>query len=305
MKRLAAPLVALFYVTSASALTLDFAAPATLTFESFTQSSHQIATGPFADGALPLSTQEGGVFQRVWRVNTGMATALQVLEPLRAQIQAEGYEIALDCDTASCGGYDFRFGIDVVPSPDMFVDLADYRYLSATSPEGVLSLLVSSSGVSTYVQLTVVTDNVDSLPPTATFSTRLPTNSFDPASLAARLDTDGAAVLDDLEFATGTSDLGDAQFPSLEALASYLRVNPERTVALVGHTDAVGALDGNMALSKRRAASVRQRLIDTYGIPAEQVLADGVGFLAPRASNLTDTGRAQNRRVEVVLTSTR
>jgi OOP family OmpA-OmpF porin len=75
-------------------------------------------------------------------------------------------------------------------------------------------------------------------------------------------------------------------------------------VILVGHTDASGGLDGNIALSRKRAESVRQRMTDRYGIPAAQVDAQGVGYLSPRASNLSDTGRDQNRRVEVMMTST-
>ena len=77
--------------------------------------------------------------------------------------------------------------------------------------------------------------------------------------------------------------------------------NPTITVAIVGHTDAVGSLAGNTALSKRRAESVRARLIEDYGVDPEQLQADGVGYLAPIASNLTDAGRAANRRVDVIL----
>ena len=73
---------------------------------------------------------------------------------------------------------------------------------------------------------------------------------------------------------------------------------------LVGHTDAVGGLAANVSLSKRRAESVRAVLISRHGIPAAQVSADGVGPLAPRASNLDAAGQAQNRRVEVFVTST-
>ena len=75
-------------------------------------------------------------------------------------------------------------------------------------------------------------------------------------------------------------------------------------MALVGHTDASGGLDVNIAVSRQRAQSVRQRLIDRYDIPARQVDAQGVGYLSPRASNLTEAGRQKNRRVEVMMTST-
>ena len=98
--------------------------------------------------------------------------------------------------------------------------------------------------------------------------------------------------------------VGDQAFASLQALADYLRIYPDRTVALVGHTDSAGSLEANIALSKRRAKAVMEHLIKEYGVSAAQVNADGVGFLSPIASNLTSEGRAQNRRVEVVLTST-
>lgn len=91
---------------------------------------------------------------------------------------------------------------------------------------------------------------------------------------------------------------------TLGALADYLKQNPARQVTLVGHTDAVGSLDANIALSKRRARSVMQYLTQELGVSASQVAAEGVGYLAPRASNLTDAGREANRRVEVTLTST-
>ena len=53
----------------------------------------------------------------------------------------------------------------------------------------------------------------------------------------------------------------------------------------------------------RRAESVRSRLRDGYDVDPAQMQADGVGFLAPVASNLTEAGRAENRRVEVILLS--
>jgi OOP family OmpA-OmpF porin len=87
-------------------------------------------------------------------------------------------------------------------------------------------------------------------------------------------------------------------------LAAYLIANPARQVVLVGHTDAVGSLESNITLSKRRAASVEARLEDEYGVPSAQLSADGVGFLSPLVSNLTEDGRNRNRRVEAVLIST-
>ena len=72
-------------------------------------------------------------------------------------------------------------------------------------------------------------------------------------------------------------------------------------VALVGHTDAQGSLDANIALSKRRAQAVADRLVAGHGVARAQLQAEGMGWLAPVATNLTPEGREANRRVEAVV----
>ncbi len=122
--------------------------------------------------------------------------------------------------------------------------------------------------------------------------------------LITRLQENGHAVLLDLTFETGSSSLGEGTFASLEALAGFLRSDPSLRVALVGHTDATGALDTNVALSKRRAASVLERLVEAYGIARSQLEAQGMGYLSPITTNRSAEGREQNRRVEAVLLNT-
>jgi outer membrane protein OmpA-like peptidoglycan-associated protein len=69
---------------------------------------------------------------------------------------------------------------------------------------------------------------------------------------------------------------------------------------VVGHTDNVGAIDVNMKLSKERADAVVNALIAKYGIPSVRLKSYGVASLAPVATNDSEEGRAQNRRVELV-----
>lgn len=107
-------------------------------------------------------------------------------------------------------------------------------------------------------------------------------------------------MLEDVVFPSGSSELTTAP-ASLAALAAYLAAHPERQVVIVGHSDSSGSAAANLALSKRRAAAVRRQLIDDFAVPAAQVSSDGVGQLAPRASNASAAGRARNRRVEVVV----
>jgi OOP family OmpA-OmpF porin len=110
--------------------------------------------------------------------------------------------------------------------------------------------------------------------------------------------------LDDLVFASGRAILEPGTYTSLAALAEWLKANPTMAVTLVGHTDASGSLAANVTLSRQRAAAVRDWLIKTYGASQRQIDAQGAGYLSPRATNQTPEGRARNRRVEVMLTST-
>ncbi|MGR3292189.1 MAG: OmpA family protein, partial [Paracoccaceae bacterium] len=240
-------------------------------------------------------------------------TTLQMITPLRDQLTEDGYEILLDCETDQCGGFDFRFEINILAEPDMHVDLGDFRYLSArrsdaTGSDEYVSLIVSRGGTAGFIQMTRIGDP-DDQPAVIVASSKsaepgLVQTSLPEGELERLLTTVGRAPLEDLSFLTGSSQLGDEKFASLEELAAYLNSHPGKSVALVGHTDAEGSLVNNLALSKNRAAAVVRRLVSEYSIPQYQLEAAGVGYLAPRASNLTESGRTQNRRVEVVLNST-
>ncbi len=275
--------------------------------------SYRIATGPW-DGTLPVLMAEGVVTKTAWRISGAGLTTLQVLRPLREQIAQAGFQPIYSCEAETCGGFDFRFAIDVLPPPAMQVDIGDFRYLSAKkeTPDGVFffSLLVSRTGEGSYVQVVQISPEtataaiVESagraLRPTSDLTADL---TAAPANLTEALDTIGRAVLEDLAFATGSAQLTDAPSASLRELAEYLLSQPDLTVALVGHTDSSGSLDGNISLSKRRAGSVLERLATEYAVPRRQLEAQGMGYLAPIANNRSEEGREKNRRVEVIITS--
>jgi OOP family OmpA-OmpF porin len=256
---------------------------------------------------------EGTVTRRVWRIPSESLTTLQLLQPLRRQLEAKGYAILFECADTTCGGFDFRFALDLIGEPDMHVDLGDFRYLAASQDGTRVALVVSRSEAAGFVHLTavgaanapvpVVQAPVAPVAPVAPPSpVVVPMPDAGPAGgLAATLAATGHAVLEGLDFGTGASQLGPGPFPALEELADWLQANPGATVVLVGHTDASGALDANISLSRARAQSVRSRLIDAYGIAPARLSADGVGYLSPRAPNDTEAGRQANRRVEVVL----
>ena len=101
-------------------------------------------------------------------------------------------------------------------------------------------------------------------------------------------------------FATGKSDLKPESTPVLKEIAGTLTRYPELKILIEGHTDNVGSAASNLALSDARAAAVKAALTSQYGIDEARVTTKGFGDTKPSVPNATATGRAQNRRVEVV-----
>lgn len=292
--------------TSAETNLLVFPEGSDLAFSDSEQNARvALPVSPFSDGNLTTEVTEGGKSLNVWK--TPRTGTDDLLGDLRAQLEALDYEILFECHTRECGGFDFRFALDVVEEPLMHVDLGDFRYLTARQrideDAGVIGLLISRSPERGFVQITSVSPS-QTAEPIVAVSTKLGDTGADvaPASLGDLLIEKGSAVLEGLTFNKGSSNLDGSPAQSLSDLAAFLTENPDRQVILVGHTDASGSLEGNVSLSRKRAASVVQRLVETYGVRPAQVAAEGVGYLAPRASNATEEGRDQNRRVEVVLT---
>lgn len=104
-------------------------------------------------------------------------------------------------------------------------------------------------------------------------------------------------------FRTASSVVDPAFRPALRAVSESLRQHPGTTVRVVGHTDNVGTASYNNQLSQDRALAVARELI-AAGTTASRISVAGRGFYEPIASNATASGRAQNRRVEIVITPT-
>ncbi|MFD0857599.1 OmpA family protein [Roseovarius aquimarinus] len=280
-----------------------------------------VPVGPWKDGRIETQPAEGGLTRQAWRVSGTSLTTLQLMNQLAGQLAEQGFETLFRCEDAACGGFDFRFALPVLPPPEMFVDLFDYRFLSARMGSGdaarYVTLLVSRSGAASYVQITRIglgegtpeeaKENGEAAPPQIAPPDPAPETGEEgaaaPDALIARLRSEGHVVLPDLDFATGAAALGEGPFASLAALADFLGADPTRRIALVGHTDTVGGYEGNLALSRRRAEAVMQRLREIHGVPAAQMEAEGIAYLAPVAPNTQAAGRERNRRVEAVLLS--
>lgn len=310
MRRIALLLALIAPAAAGAAPTLSLPPSAARTAEDRSaMGSYSLPVGPWINGGLATIRTEGEVTQTAWRIPDQTVTTMALFAALRDQLSREGFEILFECDTDACGGFDFRFALDVLPEPNMHVDLGDFRFLCARRADGPaadhVGLLVSRSSTAGYVQMTRIGAALDAPLPIAAARFDPAEAAPSPDSLADQLVATGKVVLADLSFGSGTTDLGAGDFASLAALADFLKTHPDKTVALVGHTDADGPLPANVAVSRKRAESVMARLVGRYGADPAQLTADGVGFLSPLASNLTPEGRTQNRRVEAMITSTR
>ncbi len=110
----------------------------------------------------------------------------------------------------------------------------------------------------------------------------------------------GHVTIEGIYFDTGKATIKPESAKAIAEVAKLLKSDPALSVFVVGHTDNVGGVEGNLKLSDARAAAVMQSLISEHGVAAGRLRAHGCGQFAPIASNDAEAGRAKNRRVELV-----
>ena len=107
-------------------------------------------------------------------------------------------------------------------------------------------------------------------------------------------------TLGDVLFEFDKAELMPGGFRAVNKLATFLNEYETRNVLIEGHTDSIGTQEYNIDLSRRRAEAVRSALMEK-GIARDRAITKGYGKSYPVASNETEAGRQQNRRVEVII----
>ena len=250
--------------------------------------------------SVPHEKRSGTVTVSTFELRGTSITPEQVAAPIRQALRDAEFQITLDCMSNECGGFDYRVNTPIISPPNMYVNLRDFLSMTGTKgSDQLINILISRIGERVYIQERRVDPAANAPVTTSQITTiarpKIATNMID------QFIQTGAITLDGLDFTSGSTNLGEGPFSILSELADYLRQNPNTKIVLVGHSDAVGGLEGNIAISKQRAEAVRQRLISKYGIQKSRITAQGIAFLSPRASNQTPEGREQNRRVEAVV----
>ena len=123
-------------------------------------------------------------------------------------------------------------------------------------------------------------------------------------SMTARRDARGEVMtLSGDAFAPGQAMLRPEARANLQKVVAFVQASPGRPVRIEGHTDSTGSANMNQVLSQRRAEAVRQALIED-GVDASRLSALGLGEDQPIADNASESGRARNRRVDIVVINT-
>ena len=107
-----------------------------------------------------------------------------------------------------------------------------------------------------------------------------------------------------INFASGKFDIPEKNLKFLEKAAAAMKKLPPTTkIEVGGHTDSVGTDENNQKLSENRAKSVRDALVSKFGVAASMLTEKGYGKIKPKASNDTEDGKFQNRRIEYTVLS--
>ncbi|HZM14132.1 MAG TPA: OmpA family protein [Bacteroidales bacterium] len=115
-----------------------------------------------------------------------------------------------------------------------------------------------------------------------------------------KLMTEGKLVTYGIYFDVNKDVVKPESYGTLKEIAAILNEVPDVKVKIVGHTDSDGADAANLDLSKRRAASVKNELVKSFGVNGDRLVTDGMGETQPVAANDTPANKALNRRVEFI-----
>lgn len=104
-----------------------------------------------------------------------------------------------------------------------------------------------------------------------------------------------------IQFDFDRADIKPKYHNVIGKVADFMKEHPDTTAVIEGHADNRGPYDYNIRLSERRAESVRNYLVEKFGIAPERLTTKGYGYTKPVATNNTAAGRQKNRRIEAMI----
>jgi flagellar motor protein MotB len=261
---------------------------------------------PVLTGKQPL---EGKVTRILYASPEGRSS-LEVLRNYQQSLNTAGFETLFSCAQNQCGE---RLNLTLYPLDRRLKNRGqiseyalefpkDQRYLAAkwSRPEGTIyvSIFVGVCGINNFRETFNHPITLLEVIETKAMETGLVTVTAE--AMAKEIENNGHVSIYGIHFDTDKSEIKPTSEPALREIGILLRQNPQLKVYLVGHTDNMGGLNYNLDLSQRRAEAAVTVLIKGHGADPKQMVAKGIGPLAPVAPNHTAEGRAKNRRVELV-----
>ncbi len=275
----------------------------------------QLPTGPAVqrDGSWAAErseTLEGRSTRLMYLIPPGRS-ALEVFRNYERSLTERGFEFLFSCAEDACGGRGGSgMGRLIYPShrqmgragehaySAFMHGVSDRRYLAARSDDGKVFVglfLAEANHAFLRQDKRRVAVHLDVIELEA-----MEERMVDAAAMAASIGETGSVRLENVYFEFAAATLTAESDAAIAEMARLLGDNPDLEIYIVGHTDSVGAYETNLDLSRRRAEAVVQALVSRHGIEPARLVPAGVGPLAPVASNATEAGRAENRRVELV-----
>ena len=282
-----------FMNTNVAAIDLPSSAKLVASDQSDTKNNSILVSSWDRDRGISRLNITGKTVTNVYQIDGTSLTLDQMLKPIINDLKNRQFSVELYCKTQVCGGFNFRKNLEIFKPPFMLINVANYSVATAKKNNTAVSLIASKLGTTIYLQIVSIGINESDL--------IQPDIKSEINRFSSTLINEGAIVLDDLTYRSGSSTLGDGPFNSLLELAKFLKSTPTASIILVGHSDSTGELTQNIELSKNRAQAVADRLIKNHSIEQSRISAQGIGFLSPKTNNSTEKSRKKNRRVEAVL----
>ena len=245
-----------------------------------------------SDAESTTLTVEGKITRIVYRVPAGVS-ALEVFRNFEEKSSEAGFESIFSGGPKEIDKYNFLYKHPVEILDEISIGNEIFYLVSKKNIRGIdvyLSVLVSPHSGGDGQRVRII----------AAETTSMKLQMVDADKMQLAITETGRAALYGIYFDHDSAKIQAASKPTLDEIAKLMTTNPALKIIVVGHTDYTGGFDYNIDLSKRRANAVAEHLISGYGLVAGRIKSDGVGYLAPAASNESEAGRALNRRVELV-----
>ena len=254
---------------------------------------------------FPKAVQAEGQVTRIrYKAPVGR-TSLEVFRNYENALKAGGFEILFSCLKAACGDGDtFAQTLYGVGAQPLTLNQRSQGYLSArlrrAAGEVYVRVFTVENAAWASEAKTEEGQVITQLDIAQTRAMESGMVTVDANAMRDAIRDTGRVALYGIYFDSGKAEVKPESDAALDEIAKLLAAGPSLRLLVVGHTDTVGTMASNRALSEQRAAAVVQKLIAGHGISAARLTPIGVGFASPVASNRDDAGKAKNRRVELV-----